>query len=218
MTRQRRPDTAEEPPREYEYQPTLLVPGEADALLARLLRLPDWEQLQLVVCGRKVPAPRLTAWYGDPGAAYAYSGVVHEPRPWPACLADLRERLCAHLGVRFNGVLANLYRDGSDSIGWHSDDEPELGERPTIASVSLGARRRFLMRQRGGRGGKDTASVAFELEHGSLFAMWGSAQTNWKHRLPRSARCVEPRVNLTFRCILEADRSGPPTAEPSHTL
>jgi alkylated DNA repair dioxygenase AlkB len=129
--------------------------------------------------------------------------VVHEPCPWPACLAALRAQLCAHLAVRFNSVLANLYRDGRDSIGWHSDDEPELGEQPVIASVSLGARRRFLMRQ---RGVEDAATVGFELEHGSLFSMWGSTQKHWKHRVPRSARCEAPRVNLTFRCILAAER------------
>jgi alkylated DNA repair dioxygenase AlkB len=187
---------------EWCYEPGFLAPGQADLLLERLLRLPDWEQLRLRMFGREVEAPRLTAWYGDPGASYAYSGVVHEPRPWPECLVALRASLRAALEVPFNSVLANLYRDGRDSIGWHSDDERELGEQPVIASVSLGARRRFLLRQRGA----GTESVGLELEHGSLFAMWGSTQRRWKHRVPRSARCHEPRVNLTFRYVCGADR------------
>ena len=185
------------------YEPRFLAGPDADELLARLLRSSDWEQLRLRIFGREVPAPRLSAWYGDPGATYAYSGVVHEPRPWPAYLAGLRQQLCVRLGVRFNSVLANLYRDGRDSVGWHSDDERELGEEPVIASISLGARRRFQMRLRA-EGGE---IVAFELEHGSLFAMWGSTQKRWKHRVPRSARCGAARVNLTFRCILDTDRA-----------
>jgi alkylated DNA repair dioxygenase AlkB len=193
--------TQVEPCRQYRYEPGFLPRSDADELLARLLSSLDWEQPRLRIFGREVPTPRLTAWVGDPGAAYAYSGVTHEPRPWPQCLAGLRERLHASLGVCFNSVLANLYRDGRDSVGWHSDDERELGEEPVIASVSLGARRRFQMRQRA-EGGE---TVAFELEHGSLFTMWGSTQKSWKHCVPRSARCGTPRVNLTFRCICEED-------------
>jgi len=202
----RRPGRVAAPPRDCRYEPAFLAGEEADELLSRLLASPDWEQLQLRIFGREVPAPRLSAWYGDPGAVYAYSGVIHEPRPWPACLGLLREQLSARLGVCFNSVLANLYRDGRDSVGWHSDDEPELGEKPVIASLSLGARRRFLMRQ---RAATDSASAAFDLEHGSLLVMWGATQKQWKHRLPRSARCSGPRVNLTFRCILAADQLSP---------
>ncbi len=186
-------------PREYAYQPAFIACAEADRLLEVLLALPDWQQLRLRVFGRDVSAPRLTAWYGDPGARYAYSGVVHEPQPWPDDLAALRVRLCAHLGVEFNSVLANLYRDGRDSIGWHSDDEPELGEQPVIASVSLGARRRFRLRH---RVRKDALPIDLDLEHGSLLAMWGSTQDHWKHSLPKRAGCGEVRVNLTFRYVL----------------
>jgi len=189
-------------PREARYQPGFLAPAEADELLVRLLQGRDWEQLELRIFGRRVPAPRLSAWYGAPDAVYRYSGVVHQPRPWPVCLAELRERLFARLGVRFNSVLANLYRNGRDSVGWHSDDEPELGGEPVIASVSLGARRRFLIRP---RRETNAASVALELEHGSLFTMWGATQRDWKHCVPKSAGCSEPRVNLTFRRILGAD-------------
>ena len=186
-------------PREYAYQPAFLARAEADRLLEGLLGLPDWQQLRLRVFGRDVSAPRLTAWYGDPGARYAYSGVVHEPLPWPRGLAALRARLHTHLGVGFNSVLANLYRDGRDSMGWHSDDEPELGEEPVIASVSLGARRRFRLRH---RARKDVLPIDLDLEHGSLLAMWGSTQDHWKHSLPKSARCDGVRVNLTFRRVL----------------
>ncbi|KFN49413.1 hypothetical protein N790_05385 [Arenimonas malthae CC-JY-1] len=145
-----------------------------------------------------VDSPRLSCWIGDPGASYVYSRVRFEPRPWPQALAALRPRIDAAAGVAMNSVLANLYRDGRDAMGWHSDDEPELGPRPVIASLSLGGTRRFAFRHRHDPARKH----AIDLPHGSLLLMAGDTQAEWKHALPRTARPVPARINLTFRRIL----------------
>ena len=189
------------PDGEVAYEPCFLDPPEADALFAALQSLPDWHQEELEIFGRKVHTPRLVAWYGDPGVRYRYSGVDHEALPWPSSLAALRERLRASLGVAFNGVLANRYRDGRDSMGWHSDDERELGPRPVIAAVSLGAQRRFLMRH---RTRKELATLDLPLEHGSLLVMRGETQRHWRHAIPKTARPVGERVSLTFRLVRDS--------------
>jgi alkylated DNA repair dioxygenase AlkB len=182
---------------EYSYQPEYLKPGEWAALTAELHAEIEWEQHFVTLFGKVHACPRLSAWHGDSDARYRYSGNTLEPRPWTPCLAQLRDRLASDLGTPFNSVLLNLYRDGADSMGWHSDDEPELGPRPVIASVSLGARRKMRFRNRAGR------SVTAEqwLDHGSLLVMHGSCQEQWHHSLPRSKRITEPRINLTFRRI-----------------
>lgn len=146
--------------------------------------------------GRTVPAPRLEAWYGDPGAAYTYSGLAHEPLPWTAELQDLRERVESATATTFNSVLANLYRSGADSNGWHADDEPELGEQPVIASLSLGATRRFLLRHRA-----SGERVELMLEAGSLLVMRGATQQCWQHCVPKQRTVQAPRINLTFRRV-----------------
>lgn len=165
---------------------------QADRLLDHLTATLPWEQQELRMYGRTVPVPRLTCWVGD--AAYTYSGISNAPTPWTPELADLRDRLRAATGASFNSVLCNLYRDGQDSVGWHSDDEPELGARPTIASLSLGATRTFKMRHEATR-----EVVDFELAHGDLLVMRDESQSDWRHSVPRRARVDEPRLNLTFR-------------------
>jgi alkylated DNA repair dioxygenase AlkB len=120
-----------------------LPAAEADALFAALLQEIAWETHRIRMFGREVDSPRRSCWIGDPGAVYTYSHTRFEPRPWPAALLPVRRRLAHTLGVEFDSVLANLYRDGRDAMGWHSDDEPELGPAPVIASVSLGGTRRF---------------------------------------------------------------------------
>ncbi|MCJ0826674.1 alpha-ketoglutarate-dependent dioxygenase AlkB [Luteimonas sp. 50] len=174
-----------------------LPPADAAALFATLQTAIPWEVHRIRLFGRELASPRLSCWIGDPGAAYAYSGAVFQPRPWPAALLPLRARLREELGIDFNSVLANLYRDGRDSMGWHSDDEPELGARPVIASLSLGATRRFLLKPRRGAGGR----LALELAAGSLLLMRGDTQQRYRHALPRTAKPVGPRINLTFRSI-----------------
>lgn len=183
-----------------------LAPAQAAALFDALLQAIPWETHRIRLFGREVDSPRLSCWIGDPGAAYTYSGTRFEPRPWPAALRPVRARLGRELGIDFNSVLANLYRDGRDAMGWHSDAEAELGPRPVIASLSLGAPRRFALKSR-----EDPAvRMAFELPPGSLLVMAGETQRRYRHALPRTARVVGPRINLTFRWIAPGSDAGPP--------
>lgn len=184
--------------------PAFLRPAEADRLFAALLAEVPWASEELTLFGRAVVAPRLVAWHGDPGAHYAYSGRDHAPRRWTPALAALRERVEAACGARFNAVLANRYRHGRDSMGWHSDDERELGPDPVIASVSLGAVRRFRLRHRATK-----ATHGVDLPHGSLLVMAGATQRCWQHALPKTARPVGERINLTFRQVLGRARGAP---------
>ena len=181
-----------------------LAPGEAAALFDALLAGVPWETHRIRLFGREVDAPRRSCWIGDPGAAYTYSGTRFAPRPWPGALQPVRARLSAELGVDFNSVLANLYRDGRDAMGWHRDAEAELGLRPVIASLSLGAVRRFALKSR-----DDPAErLAMDLPPGSLLVMAGQTQRRYRHALPRTARPVGPRINLTFRRIAPRSRPG----------
>ncbi|MFC5577130.1 alpha-ketoglutarate-dependent dioxygenase AlkB family protein [Lysobacter niabensis] len=178
------------------FDPHWLDESEADRLLGGLRDGVAWETHRIRLFGREHASPRLSCWIGDPGTAYRYSGTLFEPRSWPPLLLPVRERLCAELGVGFNSVLANRYRDGRDCMGWHSDDEPELGEVPVIASVSLGATRRFVLKHR-----RTQDRLAIELPHGSLLVMAGATQSHWRHALPGTVRPVSERINLTFRRI-----------------
>jgi alkylated DNA repair dioxygenase AlkB len=148
--------------------------------------------------GRLVDSPRLSCWIGDPGTAYAYSGTRFEPQPWPAALMPVRERLSRETGIDFNSVLANCYRDGRDSMGWHSDNERALGQRPVIASLSLSQARRFVLRGRNGNREKQELM----LPNGALLLMAGDTQSLYQHALPATAKPVGPRINLTFRRIV----------------
>ena len=183
------------------FAPAWLAREEADALLARLIDELPWEVHRIRMFGRVVDSPRLSAWIGDEDATYRYSGSRFVPHPWTPVLARLRERVAEACGGRFNSVLANLYRDGGDRMGWHSDDEPELGPEPLIASLSLGAERTFRFRAKAGG-----EPVAIGLPHGSLLRMGGGTQRLYKHELPVRRRVFGPRVNLTFRCIGELRR------------
>ncbi len=179
------------------YRADWLPAAEADALFAALAATISWERHRLRLFGREIDAPRLSCWIGDPGAAYTYSHVRFAPRPWPPVLATLRARLEITCCARFNSVLANLYRDGRDSMGWHSDDEPELGPEPLIASISLGGVRRFRLRARDG----GDAGLSLDLAHGSLLLMAGATQRLYRHDLPKTRAAVAPRINLTFRYV-----------------
>lgn len=185
------------PDADLRFAPGWLPAGEADALFARLRQEIPWECHRIRMFGREVDSPRLSCWIGDADAVYTYSRTRFEPRPWLSALQPLRTRLRETLGVAFNSVLANLYRDGRDRMGWHSDDEPELGPSPVIASVSLGATRRFSLKPKAGG-----ASRGLDLPHGSLLVMAGDTQAAWRHALAGTARAVGPRINLTFRRIL----------------
>ena len=166
-------------------------PAASVAHLQALLDDLRWEQQQFTIYGRTMPMPRLIAMYGPAG--YRYSGVVHPPCPLPPRLEAIRRRVEEVSGRPFNSVLANLYRDGRDSVGWHRDSDYAHGGHPDIASVSFGATRRFEMRDRTG------ARAAVDLEDGSILVMTGDAVARWWHRVAKTARPVGPRVNLTFR-------------------
>jgi alkylated DNA repair dioxygenase AlkB len=170
---------------------------DAQALEHDLTSVIAWREESLVIFGRRVRVPRLCAWYGDDGVTYRYSHTAHDAQSWPPVVRRVRDALHCRLGIRFNFVLANLYRDGNDAMGWHADDERELGTLPCIASLSFGAPRRFCLRQQGRR-------VSIVLESGSLLMMWGTSQRDWQHCVPRSRAVVGPRVNLTFRRVESA--------------
>lgn len=175
--------------------------AEAEALFAALRDGVAWKQEKIRLFGDEFLQPRLTAWFGDPGAAYTYSGLTLEPTPWPAPIAALRARVEEASGHRFNSVLVNYYRGGDDSMGFHADAERELGEDPVIASVSLGARRRFLMKPTRKLDG--AAPIELALGGGCLLVMGGATQRHWRHGVPRQ-RGAGPRINLTFRRIVSA--------------
>jgi alkylated DNA repair dioxygenase AlkB len=160
----------------------------------RLLNETPWREESVVVYGKRHLQPRLTAWYGD--ASYTYSGLRLEPLPWTALLLEIRAAVEAACGQRFNSVLLNRYRNERDSMGMHSDDEPELGNDPVIASLSYGATRTFILRHK-----RDKRTVRLPLEDGSLLLMSGQLQRNWIHGINKSTRPLGERLNLTFRYI-----------------
>jgi len=177
--------------------PEAFAQDEASALFDELRRGLDWQEEEIVIFGQRRKVPRLVAWHGDGGANYVYSGTVHRPEPWTPALLRVRDRVSVLTGAEFNAVLLNLYRDGRDGMGWHADDEPELGRNPVIASVSLGAPRRFCLRHRRRRDLK----LDLLLPHGSLLCMSGTTQHCWLHALPKTARPVGERINLTLRKV-----------------
>ncbi len=183
-------------PEGFDYQPGYVAPDRGDGIFRCLWRDLRWQQQDIVLFGRRVRQPRLTAWCSDPGVSYRYSGLELGPGPWHPLLAGLREELSDFLGRAFNSVLINAYRDGRDSMGWHADDEFELGAEPLIASLSLGATRRMLVRPAGGG-----RSTPIDLAHGSLLVMSGPSQSAWRHSIPKVRRDVGPRINLTFRTV-----------------
>ncbi|MGG6269673.1 alpha-ketoglutarate-dependent dioxygenase AlkB family protein [Leptolyngbya sp. AN03gr2] len=170
--------------------------AEADQLYSELLTDIDWQQDHLKIYGKNVPLPRLTAWYGE--KQYSYSGIEMQPRSWTESLLVIKSRIEPLSNIRFNSVLLNLYRDGNDSVSWHSDDEPELGKNPIIGSVSFGATRRFSFKHRYDRNLK---KIDVELTHGSFLLMAEETQHYWLHQIPKTKKLTMPRINLTFRMI-----------------
>ena len=177
--------------------PAAFGPEEASRLFDALRTGIRWRQEEVTIFGQRRLVPRLVAWHGDPGASYRYSGTDHHPEPWTPALERVRAKVRELSGVEFNAVLLNLYRDGRDGMGWHADDEPELGRDPVIASVSLGAPRRFCLRHRR----RKDLKLDLELPHGSLLVMAGPMQHQWVHALPKTRRPVGERINLTFRRV-----------------
>lgn len=193
------PRTLELPDATITYQPGFIPPGEARAYFAHLQTQVPWRVEQIVAYGKELPIPRLTAWYGDPNATYTYSRIHNVPLPWSDTLNQLRARVEAAAKHTFNGVLLNMYRDGNDSISWHSDNEREFGDRPVIASLTFGATRKFRLRH---KYRKDLDVVELPLEDGSLLIMAGDTQRFWEHEIRKSKTVTGPRINLTFRRVL----------------
>lgn len=183
---------------ELYYWPCFYGTEKADDYYHKLYRELAWRREQLFIYGRWVNVPRLMAWYGDPAARYRYSGVDHQPLPWTAELQALRGEVEAVCNAAFNSVLANLYRDGRDSMGCHSDDEKELGQNPLIASLSFGDSRLLRFKHR-----KSGQKREIELNHGDLLVMAGELQHHWRHELPKTRKPKQPRINLTFRRIID---------------
>jgi alkylated DNA repair dioxygenase AlkB len=177
------------------YHPAPDLGLHPDEIFTRLRAEIPWEQHSVCIHGRIIPQPRLSSWHGE--VVHSYSTLAHDliPHPWAGTVALLHKRVEALCGARFNSMLANLYRDGQDAIGWHADDEPELGTAPLIASLSFGAARRFDMRRK-----DDHAQLArITLEHGGLLIMGGAMQQHWQHAIARTTRPIGERINLTFR-------------------
>lgn len=170
---------------------------DAVRILSALLSEVPWERREISVLGRLVEQPRLTAWYGDPGRTYRYSGLELTPLAWSQTMLELKAASEREAGFKFNSALANLYRDGSDGVAWHSDNEPELGVEPVICSLSFGSPRRFDLRH------KDSGeTVKHVLPAGSALVMSGTTQRCWKHQIPKTKRNIGPRVNVTFPTIV----------------
>jgi alkylated DNA repair dioxygenase AlkB len=191
------PERLPMPDAEVLFYPAFFAPVRSDELFRDLLAGLNWKQEQIKFYGRAVNVPRLTAWHGDEGKTYRYSGIRLEPEPWTPALREIRQAIEAVSGVAFNSVLANLYRGPRDSVAWHSDDEPELGRDPVIGSVSLGETRSFRFRHRRDR----TLKYRIDLTHGSYLLMRGPTQHCWQHEVPKASGPCGPRINLTFRVI-----------------
>ncbi|HYX17133.1 MAG TPA: alpha-ketoglutarate-dependent dioxygenase AlkB, partial [Nostoc sp.] len=170
---------------------------ESNQLFVELYETTSWNQEYTILFGKQVKLPRLTAWYGDTGKSYSYSKIKMQPFLWTPVLINIKSKIESFSKIKFNSVLLNLYRDGKDSVAWHSDDEPELGENPIIASVSFGANRRFMFRHKI----QKELNYEIQLTHGSLLMMKGTTQHFWQHQIPKTNKVTQSRINLTFRQI-----------------
>ena len=186
------------PDAEVYYLRYLPLAETPDIVMHHLIDEVPWRAEKIVIWGRTYPQPRLIAWYGDVGKNYTYSGITLSPLPWTQALLDIKSRVEAAARTDFNSVLLNYYRDNRDSMGLHSDDEPELGERPILASLSLGEERTFILKH---KREKALKPVRLKLASGSLLLMKGDTQHYWKHGIDKETRPCRPRVNLTFRRI-----------------
>lgn len=181
---------------EYIYFPNFLDRDTANDFLEAFKNTIEWKQESMNMYGKQVLFPRLTAWYGDNDKPYSFSGITLNPHPWSKELRKIKELIEPICEVEFNSVLLNLYRDGNDSISWHTDAEKELGENPLIASVNFGAERKFQIRHN-----ETNEMHEIILKNGSLLIMKGELQHFWKHQVPKQKGIIKERINLTFRVI-----------------
>jgi len=172
---------------------------ESKKLHQNLIENIQWRQDKIKIFGKLIDQPRLTAFYGDTTKDYSYSGIVMKPNDWNDDLLFIKNRVEEMAKIKFTSVLLNYYRDGKDSMGWHSDDEKELGQNPVIGSVSFGESRVFQLRH---KLRKDLKKVDIKLTDGSFLLMKGTTQHFWQHQIPKTTRSLESRINLTFRVIV----------------
>lgn len=180
-----------------EYYPNFFDSERSDSFFEKLQHDIPWQQDNITVYGKTHPQPRLTALFGNEGKPYSYSNIVMQPNAWNPLLMFIKNEIEDLVAENFTTVLLNFYRDGKDSNGWHSDNERELGRNPVIASVSFGAERSFHLQHNTIKEQK----LKITLEHGSLLLMKGTTQHFWKHQIPKTAKPIGPRINLTFRII-----------------
>jgi len=183
---------------ELHYKKYLPLGITSEKALHELIEETPWQSETIVMWGKNFQQPRLVAWYGDAGLDYTYSGIRLNPIPWTKLLLDIKAAVELISGTSFNSVLLNYYRDNRDSMGFHSDDERELGEQPVIASLSLGCERTFLLKH---KVDKNLKPLRIKLGSGSFLLMKGETQRNWKHGINKETQACGPRVNLTFRNI-----------------
>lgn len=181
---------------EYLFLPNFFTKLESDKYFQILKNDILWKQESMNIYGKQVMFPRLTAWYGDDDKPYSFSGITLNPHSWTKELSQIKNKIEPIAKTQFNSVLLNRYRDGNDSISWHTDAEKELGINPIIASVNFGATRKFQLRHI-----KTKEKIEIELTHGSLLIMQGELQHYWQHQVPKTAQKVNERFNLTFRVI-----------------
>jgi alkylated DNA repair dioxygenase AlkB len=174
---------------------------ECQRIYSRLLTEQHWPENQYSFGGRRFVLPRLQTWHADDGIVYSYSNNLLETRPWTVLLSNIKNRIETFLKLDFNAALVNFYRDGQDYVGWHADDETEMGERPYIASLSFGASRQFAFRRKAG--GQQEQLL---LHAGSLLVMQPDFQRHWLHSLPKDNLLSSGRINLTFRKVLPPDK------------
>lgn len=182
------------------FAPSIELSKDRDELLRELITDTPWRHVSVTIWGKTHLQPRLIAWYGDSGRQYSYSGISLDPLPWTQALTELRHTVEGLAGETFNSVLLNYYRNHRDSMGFHSDDERELGPTPTIASLSVGATRTFILKH---KTRSDLKPVRLDLPSGSLIVMKGGTQKFWKHGIDKQTKPCGPRVNLTFRRIID---------------
>ena len=177
--------------------PHFFTKEECSAYFKELQTTIEWKQEPIKIFGQQVMQPRLTAWYGDNHKPYTYSGITMQPVSWTPTLMAIKRKIEAVAKVEFTSALLNLYRNGKDSMGWHRDNEKELGNNPVIASVSFGASRIFKLRLYENK----TVSKSIELSDGSFLLMSGETQHYWEHQIAKTNKPVGPRINITFRVI-----------------
>ncbi|MCD8408534.1 alpha-ketoglutarate-dependent dioxygenase AlkB [Tenacibaculum dicentrarchi] len=181
---------------EYIYISNFFNKIESDFFFNNLINNIEWKQEEMNMYGKTIKFPRLTSWYGDNNKPYSFSGIKLEPNNWTEDLLKIKEKIEPKCNAIFNSVLLNLYRNGNDSISWHTDAEKELGQNPIIVSVNFGATRKFQLRHR-----ETKEKIELELKHGSLLIMKGELQHFWQHQVPKTKKIVDKRINLTFRII-----------------